>query len=81
MSVISKFDITAIEIAADNLGNIYFTVASQLKMLSTEGDVKLVYEFAPRELSTVHVSVDQYAKYNLHRKTKEYYLLELLSYL
>jgi hypothetical protein len=56
MSVISKFDITAIEIAADNLGNIYFTVASQLKMLSTEGDVKLLYEFAPRKLSTVHVS-------------------------
>ena len=56
MSVISKFDKTAIEIAADNIGNIYFTVASQLKMFSTVGDVKLVYEFAPRELSTVHVS-------------------------
>lgn len=46
----------ALEIAADHLGNIFFTVASQLKMLSTEGDVKLLYEFAPRKLSTVHVS-------------------------
>lgn len=52
MSVISKFDIMALEIAADNLGNIYFTVVSQLKMLSTEGDVKLVSEFAPKEIST-----------------------------
>jgi hypothetical protein len=25
-------------------------------MLSTEGDVKLLYEFAPKKLSTVHVS-------------------------
>lgn len=56
MSVISKFDITTMEIAADNLGNIFFAVAGQLKMLSTEGDVKLLYEFAPRKLSTVHVS-------------------------